>query len=75
MNPNDPGPATPGPLDLLITGATVVHTRPQLEVIENAAIGISGARIAFVARAADAPRACAATWCCRASSTCTPTPS
>ena len=55
-------PAAPGPmdrldrLDLLITGATVVHTRPQLEVIENAVIGIAGPRIAFVARAADAPR-------------------
>jgi 5-methylthioadenosine/S-adenosylhomocysteine deaminase len=48
-----------GSLDLLITGATVVHTRPQLEVIDNAVIGIAGARIAFVARADAAPRASA----------------
>ena len=55
----DPSKKTTAPLDLLITGATVVHTRPQLEVIENAVIGIAGARIAFVARAADAPRTAA----------------
>jgi 5-methylthioadenosine/S-adenosylhomocysteine deaminase len=42
-------------LDILIRGATVVHTRPQLEVIENAVIGIAGARIAFVKNAGTAP--------------------
>jgi 5-methylthioadenosine/S-adenosylhomocysteine deaminase len=35
-------------LDLLITGVTVVHTKPELQVIENAVIGIRGSRIIFV---------------------------
>jgi 5-methylthioadenosine/S-adenosylhomocysteine deaminase len=44
------------PVDLLLSGATVVHTRPELEVIEDAVIGIRGARIAFVERRANAPQ-------------------
>jgi 5-methylthioadenosine/S-adenosylhomocysteine deaminase len=43
-------------IDLLLTGATAVHTRPQLEVIEDAVIGVAGSKIAFVASAQNAPQ-------------------
>jgi len=33
------------PLDLLLTGATLVHTGPELQVVEDAVLGIRGERI------------------------------
>jgi len=53
MNPMEP-------IELLIQGGTLITLSDRMEVIEDAAVGISGGRIRFAARRADAPAARAA---------------
>ncbi len=53
MNPMDP-------IELLILGGTLITLSDRMEVIEDAAVGISGGRIRFAGRRADAPAAHAA---------------
>jgi 5-methylthioadenosine/S-adenosylhomocysteine deaminase len=50
MNPMEP-------VELLILGGTLITLSDRMEVIEDAAVGISGGRIRFAARRADAPAA------------------
>jgi 5-methylthioadenosine/S-adenosylhomocysteine deaminase len=53
MNPMEP-------VDILILGGTLITLSDRMEVIEDAAVGISGGRIRFACRRADAPVAQAA---------------
>ena len=48
MNPMEP-------VELLILGGTLITLSDRMEVIEDAAVGISGGRIRFATRRSDAP--------------------
>lgn len=43
------------PLDLLLAGGTLVHTVPELRVLDDALIGVRGGRIAWVRPRGDGP--------------------
>lgn len=52
VSSNQMGPGSE--FDLLLTGASLIHTRPELQVIDDAVIGIVADRITYVASAKQA---------------------